>query len=169
MLRGQTGPVTISYRRATEHDTDGIRDVGLRVWPLTYGFAGDDYVASGLAQWWSDEAVRVSIASTTTWVAVDDEGRVVGIGNLDLRAETPTIWKLYVLPDTQGTGVGRALLEQLVSAVPPDRGRVILEYVDGNDRAATFYARQGFTEVEREPADHPGWPAIVWVERSLTP
>jgi GNAT superfamily N-acetyltransferase len=76
----------------------------------------------------------------------------------------PTIWKLYVLPQTQGTGVGTALLHNLF----PYAGEkpIRLEYVDGNHRAARFYTANGFTEIGREPAGTPGWPDLIWAERA---
>jgi len=88
---------------------------------------------------------------------------VVATGNIDLRHDVPIVWKLYVVPPAQGTGVGSALIRELLAVA--DGRPVRLEYIDGNDKAAAFYARHGFVEVRREPNDEPGWPAQVWVER----
>lgn len=68
-------------------------------------------------------------------VAVDG-GQVVGIGNADLRGAVPIIWKLYVLPQVQGSGVGSALLTALLNRDPAGTGSLQLEYLDGNERAA---------------------------------
>lgn len=154
--------MTLEVRAASDDDVAAIGAVGELTWPPTYAFAGDEYVAGGLATWWSDEAIRRSLATTTTLVAVLD-GRVVGVGNLDLHREPPTIWKLYVVPAAQGTGAGSALLRELVALA--GEATVTLEYADGNERAAGFYARHGFREVRREPPEAPGGPEIVWMER----
>jgi ribosomal protein S18 acetylase RimI-like enzyme len=159
--------MTVTLRQPTDDDLEAVRRIGLETWPATYGFAGAAYVADGLARWWSVDALRESLRTSTYWLA-EVEGEVVGVGNVDLRPDPPVIWKLYVLPDRHGSGVGGALLERLVGSVPADRGHVTLEYVDGNDRAAAFYAKHGFVEVRREPAERPGEPAQVWVERSVT-
>jgi len=158
--------VAVNLRRASESDVEAVARVGHATWPSTYAFAGREYVERGLAQWYSEDAIRESLRDTEMWVAEVD-GEVVGIGNVDLERDPPTIWKLYVVPSHHRSGVGRALLEQLVASVPSDRGVVALEYVDGNERASEFYARQGFIETSREPAELPGWPDVVWVERSL--
>lgn len=92
---------------------------------------------------------------------------VVGVGNIDVRGDVPVIWKLYVLPRVQGSGVGSDLLTALPDRVPPGTESVRLEYADGNERAAAFYAARGFTQVRREPGDRPGWPETVWVERLI--
>jgi GNAT superfamily N-acetyltransferase len=159
--------VTVALRRATDDDVEAIRRVGHGTWPSTYGFAGEDYVETGLARWYSPGAVLESVRTTVTWVAEAD-AEVVGFGNVDLRGDPPTIWKLYVLPSQHSRGVGSALLEQLVASVPGDHGTVALEYVDGNERAGDFYARHGFVETRREPGEQPGWPDVVWVERRLS-
>ena len=159
--------MTPALRRATADDVEAIRRVGHGTWPSTYGFAGEEYVARGLARWYSPEAVLDSVLTTETWLA-EVEGEVVGFGNVDLRRDPPTIWKLYVLPSKHGGGVGSALLEQLVARVSAERSVVALEYVDGNERAGAFYARHGFVETSREPGEQPGWPEVVWVERRLT-
>jgi len=155
--------MTLEIRAASDDDVAAIRAVGELTWPPTYAFAGDEYVARGIATWWSDEATRRTLATTTTLVAVLD-GQVVGVGNLDLRRDPPTIWKLYVVPAAQGTGAGSALIRELVALA--GGATVTLEYVDGNDRAAAFYQRHGFREVRRQPPEEAGWPETVWMERS---
>ena len=155
--------MTAKIRRARPADIDGIVSVGHQVWPATYEFAGPEYIAHGLTTWWSAAAIERSLDDTTVLVA-DADDAVVGVGNIDLRGEVPIIWKLYVIPSAQRTGVGSALIRDLVS-VAGDRP-VRLEYSVGNDRAARFYARHGFTELRREPNDEPGWPDRVWMERA---
>ncbi len=159
---------SLRVRDADVEDVEGIRAVGEACWPDTYAFAGEHYIEHGLASWWSEAAVERSLRDTTVVVAVDDDGRVVGTGNVDLRGQIPTVWKLYVLAETRGTGVGTALLDALVKRIPKSADALRLEYVTGNDRAARFYARRGFLETGRTPGDHPGWPDTVWALKPLS-
>lgn len=154
--------MSVEIRRAHQGDIEAIISVGRQTWPMTYEFAGAEYVADGLATWWSTEAIRRSLATTTVLVA--DTGKaIVGTGNIDLRPEVPVIWKLYVVPKVQGTGVGSALITEMVDVAGGLPVR--LEYTDGNAHAAGFYAAHGFVEVRREVNDRPGWPDAVWLER----
>ncbi|WP_127501161.1 GNAT family N-acetyltransferase [Actinoplanes solisilvae] len=137
--------------------------MGHQTWPQTYAFAGPAYIEHGLATWWSPEAVERSLHATTVLIA-EDGTRPLGTGNIDLRGHVAIIWKLYVVPEAQGTGTGSALLTELVGQAPDLPVR--LEYTDGNHRAARFYAAHGFAEVAREPAGRPGWPDTVWLERT---
>jgi len=152
----------LEIRDALPADVPEIVSVGRRTWPATYDFAGAEYIAHGLATWWSPEAVERSLVNTTVQVA-DRGGEIVGTGNIDLRGEAAIIWKLYVVPEAQGSGAGSALIKSLIGYAG---GRPVrLEYLDGNTRAARFYAAHGFAEIFREPSDHEGWPATIWMER----
>lgn len=155
-------------RPATANDVAAIQEIGHKTWPATYSFAGNDYIAAGLAAYWSREALLRSLDDTAVLVAADGDG-VVGVGNLDVRGDVPVIWKLYVLPHLQGSGIGSALLAELLNRAPAGTESVRLEYVDGNERAAAFYAAKGFTELRREPGEQPEWPETVWMERRVAP
>ncbi|MGI5128069.1 N-acetyltransferase family protein [Pseudonocardia sp. CA-107938] len=158
----------MQIRPAAIGDVEAIRSIGLRTWPVTYtSFAGAEYVADGLAKFWTAESVLAIVEDTRVVVAQDDSGAVVGMGNIDLRLETPVIWRLYVLPEQHGTGVGAGLMSTLLDLPPATTTAVRLEYMDGNTRAERFYRKQGFAEIGREPAERPGWPGRVWMERRL--
>lgn len=151
----------VTVRPATAADAAAIEHVGRETWPSTYAFAGEDFIQHGLGSWWSADAVLRSLRTTRTFVAAVD-GKVVGMGNLDLRGERPVIWKLYVLPEHQGTGAGHALMDRLITEAPAG-SEVLLEYTDGNERAARFYRRHGFVELRRDPPELNGWPDQVWM------
>ncbi|MBM2616165.1 GNAT family N-acetyltransferase [Actinoplanes sp. LDG1-06] len=155
----------MKIRQATDDDVQAIIRIGHETWPPTYAFAGADYIAHGLINWWSQEATARSLTVTTMLLAENDNHDVIGLGNIDLRADTAVIWKLYVTPEAQGTGAGSALLTELITLAGTRPVR--LAYADGNTRAAAFYTARGFTEIRRDPSDHPGWPANVWLERSI--
>ena len=155
----------MDVRLANAKDAYAVRLVGLRTWPATYGpIAGADYVSYGLARWWSPEAVRRSIEGHGTFVAVtgDDVVGTATVGELD---GTPVLWKLYVLPDFHGFGIGSALLEAVLASLPPGADRLRLSCVDGNEEAERFYRRRGFVEVARHP--DPEGPDGIWMEKML--
>ena len=156
----------VTVRPADEGDLDAVVAVGHRTWPPTYEpLAGADYVAMGLAKWWSAEATRPLIDAGRVTVAEVD-GEVVGVaaaGPLDGRL---VLWKLYVVPERQGAGIGAALLDAVLEGARGRYAMLRLAYLDGNESARRFYSRHGFVEVEREPGSG-GLPDSVWMERQL--
>ncbi len=155
----------MSIRRATPEDTEAIVRLGSVVVPSTYGPIDEHFAAWQLERWWSAEAVRSGLDRLPHWVAEED-GRVVGVANLGENNGLPAMWKLYVHPDRQGSGVGSALLAQVEAAAS---GSVLtVEHVGGNDRAAAFYASRGFVETGRttfEEYPHLDW---VWMRKEVS-
>ena len=158
--------VNVRVRGAVEDDLDAILSVGHRTWPVTYEpIAGADYVAMGLAKWWSAESTLPAIRAGRMTVAEVD-GEVVGVASAGPHEGHLVLWKLYVLPEHQGEGIGARLLEAVVEAVRGIYPEIRLGYIDGNDQARVFYAHKGFVEVDREPGSG-GLPDTIWMSRPV--
>ena len=142
----------VTIRRAEEADIDAIQHVGLLTWPPTYSFASANFVLRNLNQWWTEEAVRRTIVKNTTWVASDQNGNIIGTATLGTFNGDAVLWKLYVLPEHQGRGIGRALLDTAISELAPGED-LILEFVGGNDSARDFYLASGFVIETTESND----------------
>lgn len=162
---GATDGVVV--RGAVGDDLGGVLSVGHRTWLATYEpIAGPEYVAMGLAKWWTSDVVTDSIRKGRTLVAVKGDD-VVGVATFGSRDESFVLWKLYVLPGHHGHGIGSRLMEAVVArAVEGEHQRITLSYLEGNQQAARFYAKHGFVETHRE-APGSGLPESVWMVREL--
>ena len=159
----------VCVRPANGNDLAAVLDVGHRTWPSTFGpITGPDYVEMGLAKWWTADAVIPAIRSGRTFVA-EVGGHVVAMAVHGLHEDEQVLWKLYVLPEWQGGGVGRRLLEAVVDrARELGHTRLAVPVVDGNDRAMHFYERHGFRQTGRE-AGGSGMPDTIWLAADLAP
>ncbi len=157
----------VVIRPATAYDVDAVVDVGRRTWPQTYApIAGEDYVRMGLANWWTVAATRPLVVAGTATVAELD-GEVVGVAVVGPLKGDLVLFRLYVVPEHQGTGIGRMLLEDVLQVARERGHRIIrLSYLDGNVNAERFYRAFGFTESHREPTGD-GIPDSIWVVRDL--
>ncbi len=156
-----------SVRPAELDDIDAFVEVGRRTWPQTYApVAGDDYVALGLAKWWTPEAVRPLVEAGRALVAEVD-GHVVGVSAVGPLHGDLVLFRLYVLPEHQGRGIGQQLIDEVFERARETGHRILrVSYLDGNDAACAFYARNGFRESHRE-ATGDGIPALVWAVHEL--
>ena len=157
----------VVIRPATAYDVDAVVDVGRRTWPQTAApIAGEDYVRMGLAKWWTVAATRPLVVAGKATVAELD-GEVVGVAVVGPLKGDLVLFRLYVVPEHQGTGIGRMLLEDVLQVARERGHRIIrLSYLDGNVNAERFYRAFGFTESHREPTGD-GIPDSIWVVRDL--
>jgi GNAT superfamily N-acetyltransferase len=160
--------MALIIREADGNDLVAVLDVGRRTWPVTYGpIAGEDYVAMGLAKWWTDDATIPAIRAGRVSVAEVD-GTVVGIAVVGPHENHLVLWKLYVLPEHQGKAIGSALMESVVAAATGVHAQIRLSYLDGNTMAEAFYRGKGFVEIGRESGGD-GIPDSVWMQLELDP
>ncbi|MFI5692660.1 GNAT family N-acetyltransferase [Kribbella sp. NPDC051586] len=154
----------IAVRRAELSDVDAIRQIGLTTWPVAYGgLVPEEFITDGLAQWWSPEAVERGIRKGITLVAADGDA-LLGMAGLGQEDDSWVMWKLYVLPGHQGKGIGKALLDAAIAALPDGTPELLLDVLVANEQAIGFYRAQGFTEAKRTPrrdlGDELMWMAI---------
>jgi GNAT superfamily N-acetyltransferase len=160
--------MALIIRAADGNDLTAVLEVGRRTWPVTYGpIAGEEYVAMGLAKWWTKDATIPAIRGGRVTVAELD-GTVVGIAAVGLHESHLVLWKLYVLPEHQGRGIGSALMESVVAAARGEHSQIRLSYLDGNTSAEGFYRSKGFVEISRESSGD-GIPDSVWMQLVLDP
>ena len=159
----------LTIRQAEGNDLNDVIGIGHRTWPVIYEpIAGIDYVAMGLAKWWTSDVVAASIRRGQTLVA-DLAGEVIGMVAFGTQGDHFVVWKLYVLPEHHGKGIGSQLMEAVVERAR-DNGhtRITVAYPDGNSYAERFHRAHGFLESHREPSGS-GLPDTIWMVRELGP
>lgn len=93
------------------------------------------------------EQWREAMADRSVFLAVDEDGDVAMVGVT--HTATPELVSMWVAPQARGTGVGLALVQEVL-AVAGARP-VALRVMAGNETAMRFYERCGFVLVTDEP------------------
>ena len=149
--------MTSTIRRATPDDLDAVRFVGVCTWPATYGpRLGANYVMRGLDEHWSTKAIAPALAAGRIDVAETADG-VIGMTEVDDLGDDLVLWKLYVMPSAQGSGIGHDLV-----AAAKDRARrsgrdLLTEYEPANEVVRGFYLHEGFEDMTAP------WHGAVWL------
>ena len=155
-----------AIRIAGPADAPALHALGRAVTYPTYEpIAGAAYAEYVMETWWRTDYIADSMERTTHYVAERD-GAILGTAVVGFLDREPVLWKLYVLPGEHGSGIGSALLRAAVDGLPDGSGRLLLSYLDGNDRAAAFYRSRGFGYLRTEP-DPDGRPAQIWMALPL--
>lgn len=136
-------------RRARMNDAAAIAEVEVETWRTAYAGILDDRLLLALsparqARRWQAELRRPHGA-----VRVWDEpsqgvtGFAHGGALREALAWDAEVFMLYVHPDAQGRGIGRALLQGLFEDFLEDGRRSVLVWVLANNPARFFYQRMG--------------------------
>lgn len=93
---------------------------------------------------------RMRLRTSTTWIAVDDDGVGRGIVTMIQEPGSPEddrhIVSLWVAAEARRRGVGWALIDAVRTAAIAEGARTVsLWLVDGNHAAGDLYVRAGFT------------------------
>lgn len=156
----------IEVRKAELADVEAVREIGLKTWPVAYGgLVSEKFIVDGLAQWWSPEAVEWLIRNGITLVAAEGE-QLVGMVGLGREGDFWVMWKLYVLPDHQGKGVGKALLDAAIKALPEGTTELLLDVLVANEKAIAFYRANGFGDPVSTP-DRDLGDELMWMGLDL--
>ncbi len=102
---------------------------------------------------WSENSIASELNNRLSyWLVAIEDGKVLGyIGSQTVLGETD-IMNLAVSPDARRMGIGRALLQQLMTDLKHRGNRCIsLEVRESNEPAKALYASFGFAQVGLRP------------------
>jgi GNAT superfamily N-acetyltransferase len=138
-------------KTASLTDIPLIRELNLQVWPQTYAAilspAQIDYM---LEMMYSEASLKKQMTEDgCLFVIIYNEDRPVGFASF--AKEENTTWKLhkiYVLPDQQGKGTGKFLLNYIIDEIKKAGGTSLLLQVNRYNKAREFYERLGFSVIK---------------------
>ena len=129
-----------------------VADLAHRIWPEAFaGILPADRIPGMLAEIYALETLAADITERRHryWIATI-AGRDVGFGSAYGADGRVWIKKLYLLAETRGLGLGKALIATARAQFGPDLA-VALYVNDGNAAAIAFYRSQGFAVEEHVP------------------
>lgn len=162
-------------RHATEGDTAAIVALCTRAARSAYAeLVTPDYLDRVIAHFYGAGRVRREIPPAAGWfgfVVAQHAARVVGVAGTGRSAQHPEaceLFTLYVDPDAQRQGVGRALVAQALDAArAAESAHLDVAVMPGNSPALRFYDACGFTLAGERPIDAPhgqdGGPPVALV------
>jgi ribosomal protein S18 acetylase RimI-like enzyme len=161
-------------------DARGVLGVNRAAWRAAY----DDIVSDDLLTRLAEPPTADEVDRWVTQLGASSEARRVlvadvGVGDPRIVGYVFVRWtdtkpfvaedeaglkELYVAPDQWRGGVGTALLDRGLAAVPDDRSAVALETLAENDRGRAFYETHGFERTGASSFDLDGetYPTVVY-------
>ena len=134
-----------------------VIDLTKKIWPVAYGEilskAQLDYMIN---KFYNETALRELIQKGHVfYLAQDDNNNYVGFVSYEINSELnkTKIHKIYVLPETQGTGLGRQFFEMVKEKAIENNQNAIFLNVNKYNNAIHFYTKLGFRKVKDEVID----------------
>jgi N-acetylglutamate synthase-like GNAT family acetyltransferase len=140
-------------RTATQSDLPAIRQIALATWPATYGnILSQEQLNYMLETMYSTDVLTQQMESGHRFIMAEQNGTSIGFAGFS-EGDTADIYKLhklYVLPDTQKTGAGKALVNRIIALSVVAGATVLQLNVNRFNNARLFYERHGFQVIREE-------------------
>ncbi len=139
---------SVALAEATSDEVAEIAEMAARIWPAAYGpILAPEQIDYMLAQMYAPERLRRDFAEGVVFLWVHHRGERVGFlaaGPVAGGGVAP-LHKCYLLPETQGQGVGSAALALLRERLAAMGARSVELRVNRHNAAAiAFYRKNGF-------------------------
>lgn len=131
----------INIRKAEAHEAAVVKDITHRTVSELY----PRYYPKGAVEFFlkfhGDENIADDIKNGRTYLCIDDNGKAVGTVSVDKKH----IGRLFVLPEHQGMGCGRALLDFAEKQIFTEYDEIV---IDASFSAKAIYLKRGYRECE---------------------
>jgi GNAT superfamily N-acetyltransferase len=134
---------------ATANDYKTIQEIAYQTWPATYGeILSKEQLDYMLNTFYSEAALNENVTHKGHhFLLVKEENEVLGFAsyehNYDQKQQT-RIHKIYILPQTQGKGIGKFLIDAVENLATENNSLALSLNVNRFNKALTFYQKIGF-------------------------
>ena len=154
---------------ATKEQLSIVRDLALKIWPVTY----TNVISAGQIEYMLDmmyslESLEKQFQSNKIFLLAEDDNHFIGYVSYELNYKDENqknqenlkqvqiktrIHKLYVLPETQGRGIGKQLIDCVAEIALTNHNSALDLTVNKNNKAKDFYLKNGFEITEKAVFD----------------
>lgn len=145
----------IDIRDATVSDIPTIQEIAENTWPAVYSsIISQDQLTYMLRLIYSNEALKKSIESSDQqFIILYENNKAQGFASFGPRRKDPFVCKLnklYVLPENQGKGFGRQLINRVKAIIQAKDIHTLDLNVNRFNPAKSFYEKVGFKIIYEE-------------------
>ena len=138
----------ITISEAQPNELNVIQDIAQKTWPVAYGdiLTGEQIVYM-LDHFYSTEALNANLDSNHHFLLAKENEETLGFASFvhdQPEKYTTKIPKIYVLPSTQGKGIGQKLMEAIEQQARKHGAQKLTLNVNRFNKALSFYQHLGF-------------------------
>lgn len=145
----------ITITKATTDDFGTIQDIAYKTWPIVYGeILSTAQLEYMLQAFYSVETLIDNTVNKGHHFILASAGELcLGFASFQynyLNKKVTRLHKIYLLPEAQGKGVGKLLVDAVVNYAVSNGSTVISLNVNRFNKALSFYEKLGFEIVGEE-------------------
>ncbi len=139
-------------RIATVRDINAIQNIAYTTWPSAYKrVITSEQIEYMLEKMYNQDVLENQFYEGTQFLVAEVDNEIVGFASYSLQQDNIyKLHKLYVNPDTQKSGAGKALLKEVLNKVIKLGGKQLELQVNRKNKAVGFYEKMGFEIVKSE-------------------
>ena len=145
-------------RQLTKEELTKVQSIAHRTWPSTFANILSPEQIDYMLNWMYDlKMLESQLEKGHTFLLAEEDEKELGFAGFELNyAEGPKakLHKIYLLPEAQGKGAGKALILEVADrARKANQKSLLLNVNKYNQRAIDFYLRMDFQEIYKEVID----------------
>jgi GNAT superfamily N-acetyltransferase len=143
----------ITIAKATANDFNTIQEIAHKTWPDTYGaILSKEQLEFMLDAFYSVAALNDNVVSKGHhFVLAKEDDVVLGFASYEHNYQENNrtrIHKIYVLPQTQGKGIGNTLIGHIEKLALENQSTALSLNVNRFNNAYAFYQKKGFEVID---------------------
>jgi len=145
----------IKIQKATQDDFKTIQEIAQKTWPVAYAaILSEEQLKYMLDLFYSEEALRKNVLQDNHQFLLAVENDIclgfAGIEHNYKENNRTRIHKIYILPEAQGKGIGRLLIQEIERLANENRSSHLSLNVNRFNKALFFYQKLGFEIIKEE-------------------
>jgi len=145
-------------RKIAVQELAKVQSIAHRTWPTTFANILSTEQIDYMLNWmYSLEMLESQLDKGHTFLLAEEKGEELGFAGFELNySEGPKakLHKIYLLPEAQGKGAGKALILEVANlAKNASQKSLLLNVNKYNQNAINFYLKMGFQEIYKEVID----------------
>ena len=145
----------LSLSQGTAKDFKNIREIAYKTWPSTYGaILSKEQIDYMLNLFYSEETLLENLNEKRhCFLLVNEAELCLGFASYEhnyLNQKCTRLHKIYLLPEAQGKGAGKLLIEAVENLAKENQSVVVSLNVNKFNKAISFYKKIGFQVVSDE-------------------
>ena len=133
------------------NDLEIVREIAYKTWPVCYGdILSTDQMQYMLTKFYSLNYLTQNIINGHRFLLANEDKTTLGFASYELnyKGENKThLHKIYMLPEAQGKGIGKLLLNQVEVLAKVNHSTALSLNVNKYNKAQDFYKKNGFKVV----------------------